>query len=114
MLKIDTGSKTRTPLIEVTDSQENPLRSYPGCSDDHVFNHSGTRWSYQVARFKFESNINIGSHVQLKGVNTLLLIGKNISIDANGVLKVASNSTPPPYGEPRFVGGFFAKRSFNG
>ena len=93
------------------------MRNYDGCSIEREFIHNdGTVWKYQVARFKFESNINIRSHFRLTGTNALSLVGENISIETNGKLQIETNpaAVPPRYGDPRFVGGFVAKSGKNG
>ena len=90
------------------------MKNFVGCSIEREFIHNGSLWKYQVARFEFESNINIRSHIRLIGTNALSLVGENISIETNGKLKIEPNTIRQPYGEPRFVGGFVAKIGGNG
>jgi len=115
-LTIDTGNKTRTPSISVTSGnfQGNLLKNYIGCSIEREFIYNGSVWKYQVARFKFESNINIRSHIRLTGTNALSLVGENISIETKGKLEIEPHAMLPSYGDPRFVGGFVAKSGKNG
>lgn len=115
-LTIDTGNKTRTPSIKVTSgsSQGSLVKNYVGCAIEREFIHNGSVWKYQVARFKFESNINIRSHIRLTGTNALSLVGENISIETNGKLQIEPNAMHPRYGDQRFVGGFVAKSGGNG
>lgn len=115
-LTIDTGNKTRAPSIRVTggDYQGLIVKSYVGCSIEREFIHNGSRWKYQVARFKFDSNIDIRSHIRIIGANALSLVGENISIETSGKLQIESSAMRPPYGEPSFVGGFVAKIGGNG
>lgn len=113
-LAIDTGNATRKPSIVVTDCHNKIITTHLGCLTSHQFDYSGSSWNYQVARFMFDNNIGIKKRVLLKGTNALSLIGKNISIDPNGILKVKLNGMPSPYRETRYVGGFVAKRGSNG
>ena len=113
---IDTGNKTRTPSIKVTANnyQGALVKKYVGCSIEREFIQNGSLWKYQVARFKFENNINILSHIRLKGTNALLLVGENISIETNGKLQIEPNAIRQLYGESRLVGGFVAVSGGNG
>ena len=115
-ITIDTGNTTRTPSIMVTATshQGSLVRKYLGCLTNHDYKHNGSLWYYQVAHFKFNSNINIKSRIRLTGTNALALIGENISIDANGKLAVESNGMNPLYQDPRFVGGYVAKSDVDG
>jgi len=114
-LTIDTGNKTRTPFIRVTGSDyQEVVKSYVGCSIEREFIHNGSCWKYQVARFKFDSNIDIRSHIRIIGANALSLVGENISIETSGKLQIESSAMRPPYGEASFVGGFVAKIGGNG
>ncbi|KAL9976359.1 hypothetical protein ACROYT_G013653 [Oculina patagonica] len=115
-LTVDTGNKTRTPSIMVTAGgyQGSLVRKHIGCSTNHEYKHNGSLWSYQVARFKFESNVYIRSRIRLIGTNALSLIGENISIDTNGMLQTESSGMLSPYSEPRFVGGFVANSGVDG
>lgn len=90
------------------------MKNYDGCSIEREFINNGSLWKYQVARFKFESNVNILSHIRLKGTNALLLVGENISIETNGKLQIEPNAMRQAYEEPRLVGGFVAKSGENG
>lgn len=90
------------------------VRKHIGCSTNHEYKHNGSLWSYQVARFKFESNVYIRSRIRLIGTNALSLIGENISIDTNGMLQTESSGMLSPYSEPRFVGGFVANSGVDG
>lgn len=90
------------------------VKSYVGCSIEREFIHNGSRWKYQVARFKFDSNIDIRSHIRLIGANALSLAGHNISLETKGKLQIESSAMHPPYGESSFVGGFVAKIGGNG
>ena len=90
------------------------MKNYVGCSMEREFIHNGSLWKYQVARFKFENNINILSHIRLKGTNALSLVGENISIETKGKLQIEPNAMRQPYGEPRLVGGFVAESGGNG
>lgn len=114
LLTIDTGNETRTPSIIVTDNGGNALNTYHGCSTSHEYRCNGSRWNYQVARFTFESNVIIGSHIRIIGANALSLAGANISVETNGKLSIDSNGMLPTYREPRFVGGFVARRGVYG
>ena len=113
---IDTGNKTRTPSIKVTaNNYEGALvTNYVGCSIEREFIQNGSLWKYQVARFKFENNVNILSHIRLKGTNALSVVAENISIETNGKLQIEPNAMHQSYGESRLVGGFVAESGGNG
>ena len=90
------------------------MKNYVGCSIEREFSHNGSLWKYQVARFKFGNNVNILSHIRLKGTNALSLAGENISIETDGELRIEPNAMRQLYGEPRLVGGFVAESGGNG
>lgn len=98
----------------VKDYRGKLVRTYSGCSTNHEYKHNGSLWYYQVARFKFESNVNIQSRIRLIGANALSLTGENVSIDTNGMLHIESNGMLSPHREPRFVGGFVANSGVDG